>query len=439
MSDLDLSHLPDDVASHLLSKIPNTSTTASRGGGDSSASTGRRLQVTWASQVKPESVEFMEDGRIPIGKLTVLAGDPGLGKSQYTCLIAAKMSRSARVLMLNAEDDESDTLRPRMAAAGANLENVGFVKMRDEHGDDGLVLPDDGAQLRAKVEQTGATLVVVDPIMAHLGGRVDGYRDQDVRRALAPLHNMGSDLGVTVIVVAHLKKGAEQMALNKIGGSIGFGASARNVLAFARDPDDPDGDQGDRRILGHIKGNNGRLQDAQLYQIETAWDGFVETSRLVYTGDSEQSVQDLLAPPQVKAPTKIELAKEFLSKALAQGPRSTLEVTSEAEAQGISDRTLTRARGDMGVRSERGEDARFYLSLPTSANRTPANLPGESVVGTGGRQDTLSLSEFGSSEPNPETSAMSAMSANSADPQGVAEVPGQGRPIPTAGPEGASS
>lgn len=326
---LDLSHLPNDVRDHLRSKMPDA--------GDGAESSGRRLHVTWASQVEPEAIEFMEDGRIPIGKLTVLAGDPGLGKSQYTCLIATKVSQTAKVLMLNAEDDEADTLRPRMAAAGANLDNVGFIKMRDEHGDDGLVLPEDSGHLRELVRETGAALVVVDPIMAHLGQKIDGYKDQDMRRALASLVSMGSELGVTVIVVSHLKKGAEALALNKIGGTVWLGALARNVLGFVRDPDDPDGDQGDRRLLGHLKSNNGRLRRSALYRIESAWDGVVPTSRLVYEGDSERSVDDIIAPPQVKAQTKIELAREFLQEALAEGPRPTLELVADAEAQGISD------------------------------------------------------------------------------------------------------
>ncbi len=276
---------------------PTTPPTASR--------TKRRLELVRFSDIKPERVEFIEGGRIALGKLTFLAGVPGLGKSTYSIMIAAKVAQTHPVLMVNAEDSDGDTMKPRLAAAGADVRNVFTAKLqRGQDDGGGLVLPDDAALLREEVKREGIKLVVVDPIMAHLDGTINSHKDQDVRQALLPLSRMGEELGCTFLVVGHLKKGDEAEVLHQIGGSTGFGGAARGALFFARHPEDPAGERGVERVLVHVKNNNGPLQPVEDYYIEPlevdvpSPDGetvCASTSRLVYRGESAMSNRDALA------------------------------------------------------------------------------------------------------------------------------------------------
>ena len=154
------------------------------------------------ADVQPESVSWLWAGHIPLGKLTILEGDPGLGKSALTCDLAARVSTGrpmpdgtagveGGVVFLSVEDGLADTIRPRLEAAGANLDRiVAFSGMRDSEGERLPTLPKDLVGLERTIRESSAALCVLDPLMAILGGEVNSWRDQDVRRALAPLAAM---------------------------------------------------------------------------------------------------------------------------------------------------------------------------------------------------------------------------------------------------------
>lgn len=206
--------------------------------------------ATPASQVEREEVDWLEPGRIPCGHITGLVGHPGLGKSMYTCDLAARVSRGdlgepANVLMLSAEDSLAATVRPRLEAAQADLDRVRFVRM--EHGDgldSDLSFPSDLNELRRLVAELRPKLVVIDPLVSHLDDAVDSHRDHNVRKALAPLRAIADEFGCAVVALMHLNKDTSVDALLRIGGSVGFGALARSVLLLARDPDDEEGETG---------------------------------------------------------------------------------------------------------------------------------------------------------------------------------------------------
>ena len=189
-----------------------------------------------------EKVDWLVPGRVPRRAVTLLVGDPGLGKSLLTCAWAGDLSRRGEsVLFATAEDSIAATVRPRLEAVEADLERVHIVRLMREGVEEGLALPDDVGELDRLVRETEAQLVVIDPLMAHLPGTVNSWRDQSVRRALAPLHRLAEEHGCAVIVVAHLNKAAGTEALYRVGGSIGLGGAARSALLFARNPNDPDG------------------------------------------------------------------------------------------------------------------------------------------------------------------------------------------------------
>jgi hypothetical protein len=201
------------------------------------------------ADVEPQRVEWLWKGRIPLGKLTVIDGDPGTGKSAMVNDIVARISAGRAMpdnspaevggaVLLNAEDGLSDTVRPRLEAAGADLQRVlALATTPDKDGIERLLsLPEDIPVLRRGVEQVGARLVVVDPLMAFLSGSVDSHRDQDVRRALAPLARLAEETGAAVVAVRHLTKTEGSNPLYRGGGSIGIVGAARSALLVAKAP-----------------------------------------------------------------------------------------------------------------------------------------------------------------------------------------------------------
>lgn len=315
-----------------------------------------------ASAVPRERTEWLVPGRVPVRAVSLLVGDPGLGKSMLTCLWAADLSRGQLgekgvTLMASAEDSLPATIVPRLEAVGADLDAVRFVHLRREGVDEGLTIPNDVPELIHLVEETGARLVVIDPLMAHLPDHINSWRDQSVRRALAPLHMLADHTGCAVVAVAHLNKGSGRDPIYRVGGSIGVIGAARSSLLFARDPDDPDGEKGTRRVLAHSKCNVGPEAPSQLYEIEPillAADGSdpdVETARLRYLGESEHTDRSLLTVVNGEEQSELDEAKNFLRDELAEGARRAKEVLAASKEAGIAKRTLDRAKKELRVES----------------------------------------------------------------------------------------
>lgn len=328
-----------------------------------------------ASSVKRERVEYLDAERmIPLRASTVLAGPPGLGKSQWTAQLAAR--NPGVTLIATAEDSLAAVVRPRLEAAGADLERVHFVVMRRDGSDEGIDLPDDVAELDRLVQESGASLVVIDPLMAHLPETVNSWRDQSIRRALAPLHRLAERRGCAIVVVVHLNKREGDDPLQRVGGSIGITGAARSVLLLARDPEDPDGEVGQRRVLAHVKSNYGPERISRALRIEPFLidpkGDHIETSRIVDEGESPHLGRDLLVAVDRDEGKRGE-AVAFLFEELHGGPRPPLEVIESGKARGFSERTVKRAKKELGVRSERvgfGKDGEWHWTLP--GTRTPA-------------------------------------------------------------------
>lgn len=258
----------------------------------------RRLVVVPASKISRERVEWLDPGRVPYGYVTILAGVGGLGKSQWTCLLAAQLSQGAfgeprATIISTTEDTPSTTVRPRLEAAGADLDLIHFVHITTKEGDEeGLTIPDDVGELTDMVRMFGVGLVVIDPLVGHLPLKIDAHRDQSVRQALNPLFGMAKATGCAVIALLHLNKAEGLSRMSRISGSVGFRNAARSTLFLERDPDDPRGEMGSRRVLIHEKCNLGPERHAQLYEVQpmaleaVGMFPMVETSRLQFLGDA---------------------------------------------------------------------------------------------------------------------------------------------------------
>lgn len=325
----------------------------------------RAVSSITAMDVQPRKVKWLWPGLIPFGAITVLAGQPGLGKSLLTIRLAAdysagRLDQSGDVLMLTAEDPIAEVVVPRLAAARAKRSAIHFGAVEA----DGLSLPmrfpEDAGLLGDLARETGARLVVIDPLSAHLEGRVDSWKDQSIRGALAPLAALADEQQLAVVVVAHLNKGQSTDPLQRLGGSIGLPAAARSVLLLGRDPDDREGERGNDRVLAHVKSNFGQQATSLAFRIvQTPVDPtfpHVKSAEIIGTGTSSAEASDLLRGHESGLPEVTAKAVAFLQNILADGPRRAKEVEAKAHEASLPMDTVKRAKAAAGVRTykERG-------------------------------------------------------------------------------------
>lgn len=351
----------------------------------------RQVDVINAGDVRPQAVRWLYDQRVPLGKLTVLAGRPGLGKSLWTTDLAAGVSngvvggallhRPAHVLIATAEDDPQDTVVPRLTVAGADLRNVGLLDLTEIDADGQLIpgtisLPDDVPAIAEQVKAHESRLIVVDPITGYLDAKHSAYSNQEVRRALAPLAELARTHDCAVVAVMHLNKSNSTDPLARIADSGAFTALARSVLLFGADPDDPEGDHGSRRVLTVAKGNlkqqgtHAVTLEVKSASMTTPFGDAIDTARIEVTGTSTASAEDVLGGNDERSAG--EEARRFLENELAAGPRTATDVHDAARDAGIAETTLNRVKRKIGVRSTReGGKGPWSWQLPNQP--TPAS------------------------------------------------------------------
>jgi hypothetical protein len=333
-------------------------------GGNGAMSHGRTLSLTRLADVEPQRVEWLWAARVPRGKVTLLVGDPGAGKSFASIAIAASVTNGTAlpggskqdcqsVLIWNGEDGTADTIRPRAEAVGADLERIfvieGELTEEGEHKPFGLLSIDLLAQHVART--AGVGLVIVDPIAALLAG-VDAHRDSEIRSSLQPLADFAESFGVAVLAIAHLNKREAERALYRVGGSIGFVGLARSVLLAAIDPEDG------RRAIAPLKCNLAAMPAPIEYRID-------DEGVFWWRPPADDLTADRLlrsARPD-KDGGALQEAKAFLREVLAEGPRHAVDVEALAEEHQVADATLKRARKALGVLTKKTKDG-WVVCLP---------------------------------------------------------------------------
>jgi hypothetical protein len=311
------------------------------------------------SEVESESVSWLWRGWLALGKISVMDGDPGLGKSAAVLDLAARVSTGSPfpdgtkcgngaggVVVLSAEDGLADTIKPRLEAAGADTSRISSLKTvvtgtGESRQERPFALPKDLPLLEREIDLLGATLVIVDPLMAFFGGGIDAHKDQDVRRALTPLAALAERTGAAVQLVRHLNKGEGKSPVYRGGGSIGIIGAARMGALVAADPRDEN-----RRVLAPTKNNLATRPKSLSYGLEEAENGAV---RVVWSGESDLSAADLLGALGESEPGARGEAEDFLRSMLADGPLPSDEIFGAAKDARISNSTLRRAKDRLGV------------------------------------------------------------------------------------------
>lgn len=332
------------------------------------------------SSVPRERVRWLWLDHLPLGKLAVLDGDPGLGKSSITLDLAARISvgralpedhrdrEPAGVVLLSAEDGIGDTIRPRLEAAGADLDRVAVLTAVREDGKPRLpTLPGDVERLREAVRAMRAALVVVDPLMAFLNGAVDSHRDQDVRGALYQLAELAEREACSLLVVRHLNKMGGGHPLYRGGGSIGIIGAARAALLAV-----PDREDRKKRVLAVTKLSLAPIPPALGYSIASSGD----TSRVEWSGPIEGvSISDLLRASGDDHHTAAGEADTFLRGLLQAGPVAAKDAKREAAELGIDYAALNRACRRLKVqRRKDGMRGGWSWTLPKREGEPATNF-----------------------------------------------------------------
>lgn len=344
------------------------------------------------SDVKSRRIKWLVPGLVPFRGLTLLAGAGGLGKSTFAMRLAADLSRgrlledgeAGAALVVSTEDVPEEILRPRAAAAGADLSRVHLYRVPIEAGG-ALILPGDFFEFERVVAETQARLVVIDPILGALDVALDSHKDQHVRVVLGHLSRLAEELDLAVVMVAHVNKASSRDAYIRVSGSVALYNAARSVVLVTADPENPESSEPGEsdgpvsRIVSQHKANYSRRVPPRRYEIrpivlpdECDDRGRpLESSAIFYVEDAAGiDLADLLAEGGANgrdgAQPKTAAAVKFLEHALADREwHDSAGLKTLAGATGISERTLRRASQLLDVETEsRGFPRSTYWRLP---------------------------------------------------------------------------
>lgn len=318
-----------------------------------------KLKLIAMSEIQTEEVKWLWYPYIPGGKITIVQGDPGEGKTTFVLALAALLTRGlqmpggtsalppANIIYQTAEDGLADTIKPRLDSLGADCSRVLVIDESERE----LTLDDH--RLVQAIQEINAGLVVLDPIQAYLGDGVDMHRANEVRPIFKRLGQLTERTGCAVILVGHMNKMQGAKSAYRGLGSIDFRAAARSVLLVGRSKDDPS-----VRIVVHDKSSLAPEGRSILFSLDSEngfiWNGFCETT-----------ASELLSGNSPGA-TKTEQAEKLILDMLENGEAASDELLRRSSALGISERTLKIAKQNLGVSAIRRGD-RWYVQIAEPA------------------------------------------------------------------------
>ncbi|KAI3598725.1 TnpY-like protein [Cupriavidus necator H850] len=331
------------------------------------------------ADLNPEPVRWLWRDWLALGKLHILAGAPGQGKTTIAMAFAATVTSGGRwpdgssckpgnVLVWSGEDDPADTLLPRLIAAGADRSRVYFVSGSRVNGElDSFDPARDMATLQAEAARIGnVRLIIVDPVVSAVTG--DSHKNTETRRALQPLVDLAASMNAALVGITHFAKGGQGSdPTQRVVGSIAFTAVARVVLVAAKVKSE-EGE--DRRVLARSKSNIGPDEGGYEYRIEQSEPlPDIHASYVTWGASVEGTARELLSDPNEDDDGKasaLDTATDFLVHVLGDNVVPSKSVYSEAKEAGISKRTLERASEKLNVKKRPGEGGKWYWSLPNS-------------------------------------------------------------------------
>ena len=321
------------------------------------------LKLINMEQVEVEKIDWLLYPFIPFGKVTIVQGDPGEGKTTMVLQIIAKLTKGEAVLpsgsdesaleektmvlepvnviYQTAEDGLGDTIKPRLLSAGADCSRVMVI----DDNDQALTMMD--ARLEEAIIQTKARLVVLDPIQGFLGTDVDMHRANEIRPLMKRVAVLAEKYHCAIILIGHMNKNSNGKSSYRGLGSIDFQAAARSVLIVGRIKDEPE-----IRVVCHVKSSLAPEGKSIAFRLD-------KDTGFEWIGEYDISADDLLSGDN--RGQKIHEAKEFLKEILVSGSVAQTKVAEEAEVRGIKKKTLWNAKKELEIDSVKIGNQWFWM------------------------------------------------------------------------------
>ena len=321
------------------------------------------LKLINMEQVEIEKIDWLLYPFIPFGKVTIVQGDPGEGKTTMVLQIIAKLTKGEAVLpsgsdesaleektmalepvnviYQTAEDGLGDTIKPRLLSAGADCSRVMVI----DDDDQALTMMD--ARLEEAIIKTKARLVVLDPIQGFLGAAVDMHRANEIRPLMKRIAVLAEKYHCAIILIGHMNKNSNGKSSYRGLGSIDFQAAARSVLIVGRIKDEPE-----IRVVCHVKSSLAPEGKSIAFRLD-------KDTGFEWIGEYDISADDLLSGDN--RGQKIHAAKEFLKEILASGSVAQTKVAEEAESRRIKKKTLWNAKKELEIDSVKIGNQWFWM------------------------------------------------------------------------------
>ena len=321
------------------------------------------LKLINMEQVEVEKIDWLLYPFIPFGKVTIVQGDPGEGKTTMVLQIIAKLTKGEAVLpsgsdepaleektmdlepvnviYQTAEDGLGDTIKPRLLSAGTDCSRVMVI----DDNDQALTMMD--ARLEEAIIKTKARLVVLDPIQGFLGAAVDMHRANEIRPLMKRVAVFAEKYHCAIILIGHMNKNSNGKSSYRGLGSIDFQAAARSVLIVGRIKDEPE-----IRVVCHVKSSLAPEGKSIAFRLD-------KDTGFEWIEEYDISADDLLSGDN--RGQKIHEAKEFLKEILVSGSVAQTKVAEEAESRGIKKKTLWNAKKELEIESVKIGNQWFWM------------------------------------------------------------------------------
>ncbi|MBP1563712.1 MAG: AAA family ATPase [Oscillospiraceae bacterium] len=309
--------------------------------------------LNFETDITETSVKWLWYPYIPLGKITIMQGHSGMGKTMLALNIAATLSKGEQlpgdtqsrepinIIYNTAEDGLGDTIKPRLRSAGADLARINTINERVNT----LTMTDE--RLESSVSEIGAKLLILDPIQAYLGAKIDMNKANEVRPIFKQLARVAEDNECAIVLIGHQGKNQMYSEQQSLLGSIDQVAAARSVLTVTKQPNDKM-----LSLINHTKSSlSAKGKSLSFYTDENCkvvWGDFIENGGAEFNDDKS---------------SKRDSAKEFLEAILMSGPVPASGIFMSAAENEITEKTLQRAKKDLGIISF-AEGKKWFWKLP---------------------------------------------------------------------------